>query len=160
MDKISEIEQAVKPVLDENHFELIETRYLREAGRRVVRLFIDKIAQGGGAAGSVTLDDCARVSGLAGDQLDAAGILDHSYVLEVSSPGVNRPLKTEAHFRKAVGQSVKVSTTAPLKAESAQKNFSGILAGFSEDTLEVVDTVSGRVEIPLKSVAKAHLDLI
>ena len=117
MDKIAEIEQVLEPVLDQNHFELIETHYRREAGKWVLRLFIDKVPEGG-----VTLDDCSRVSDLAGDVLDAAQVLTGNYVLEVSSPGVNRLLKTEAHFNKAVGQSVKVSTTAPVSESSNQKN--------------------------------------
>lgn len=155
MDKIAEIEQAVVPVLAQNNFELIETQYRREAGKWVVRLFIDKIPEGG-----VTLDDCSRVSDLAGDALDAAQVLTGNYVLEVSSPGVNRLLKTEAHFNKAIGQSVKVSTYAPVSEGSSQKNFKGVLIGFKDGTLEVDDATSGRVSIPLSTVAKANLDLI
>lgn len=155
MDKIAEIEQALEPVLAQNHFELIETQYLREAGKWVLRLFIDKIPDGG-----VTLDDCSRLSDLAGDVLDASQVLTGNYVLEVSSPGVNRLLKTEAHFNKAVGQSVKVSVYAPVSEGSNQKNFKGVLMGFQGGTLEVDDATSGRVSIPLSAVAKANLDLI
>jgi len=160
VDKISEIEQAIKPVLTQNRFELIETQYRREDGRWVVRLFIDKSEDSGQAGGRVTLDDCARVSDLAGDALDTVNVVDSRYVLEVSSPGVNRPLKTEAHFKKAVGQPVKVSTYAPVAEGSLQKNFKGELVGFQNETLEVEDITSGRVSIPLPAVAKANLDLI
>ena len=155
MDKIAEIEQVLEPVLSQNHFELIETQYRREDGRWVVRLFIDKVPDGG-----VTLDDCSRASGLAGDVLDASQVLTGNYVLEVSSPGINRLLKTEAHYRKAIGQSVKVSTFAPVSEGSSQKNFKGVLMGFESGTLEVDDAASGRVSIPLTLVAKANLDLI
>jgi len=155
MDKITEIEQVVGPVLAQNNFELIETQYRREDGKWVLRLFIDKVPQGG-----VTLDNCSKVSDLAGDVLDAAQVLTDRYVLEVSSPGVNRLLKTEAHFNKAIGQSVKISTTAPVSESNIQKNFKGILMGFKDGILEVNDATSGRVNIPLSAVAKANLDIL
>ena len=154
MDKISEIEQVVKPVLDQNGFELIETQYRREEGRWVLRLFIDKF-------GSVTLDDCGRMSDAVGARLDASPeILGDSYVLEVSSPGINRPLKTEAHFRKAVGKNAKVSLHGPLREGSPQRNFTGILMDIQNGVLELNDATSGRVEIPLPAISKAHLDII
>jgi ribosome maturation factor RimP len=155
VEKITEIEKALDPALAQNHFELIETQYRLEDGKWVVRLFIDKIPEGG-----VTLEDCSKVSDLAGDVLDASQVLTGNYVLEVSSPGVNRLLKTEAHFNKAVGQRVKVSAHSPLSKESVQKNFKGVLMGFENGALEVDDATSGRVSIPLSAVAKANLDLI
>ena len=155
MDKVFEIEQVVKPVLAENHFELIETQYRREAGRWVLRLLID------GETRSVTLDDCGRMSDAVGNALDAKPeILGDSYVLEVSSPGINRPLKTEAHFRKAIGKNAKVILDQPLRESSAQKNFTGIILDIKDGVLELNDATSGRVEIPLSMISKAHLDLV
>lgn len=159
MEKVREIEQVLKPLLERNKFELIETHYRREAGKWVLRLFIDKFLEGEARA-SVTLDDCAKVSDLVGTELDSSQVLGDSYVLEVSSPGINRPLKTPAHFRGAIGKNVKVSLYEPLKPESLQRNFSGILVGFQDEVLEVQDATSGKVEIPLTAIAKAHLDLI
>ena len=155
MDKTSEIERVLKPVLTQNNFELIETQYRREDGKWVVRIFIDRLA-----GGNVTLDDCANASGIAGDALDAANVVDVNYVLEVSSPGVNRPLKNEAHFMKAVGQNIKVSLSAPLSPLSNQKNFTGVLLKLEGKILVVDDATSGKVLIPLSAVQKAHLDLI
>ena len=161
MDKIEEIERAVRPVLDQNRFELIETQYRREAGGWVLRLFIDKLPNNGSlTAGSVTLNDCGLVTGLVGAVLDETNVVDSNYILEVSSPGINRALKTEAHFLKAVGQNVKLSLHAPLKPDSLQRNFKGVLAGVRNGTLELEDATSGRVDIPLNAVAKANLDII
>ncbi len=160
MDKIQEIEQVLKPVLEQKHFELVETQYRKEAGKWVLRIFIDKTAPEGQAQTGVTLDDCGNVSNFVGDMLDATNVIGDSYVLEVSSPGINRPLKTEAHYKKAVGQNVKVSLYAPLHPESSQKNFSGILTDFYDETLEVEDATSGKVSIPMKAVAKANLDIV
>ncbi len=160
MNKIQEIEQVIRPVLDQNNFELIDTLYLSEAGRMVLRVFIDKKEVEGQPQKAVTLDDCGKASNLIGDIMDGSDLIDSSYVLEVSSPGINRPLKTEAHFKKAVGQNVKVSLFAPLSPSSVQKNFAGPLLQFHGGSIEVEDATSGKVEIPLKSIAKAHLDLI
>ena len=155
LDKIMEIEQIVRPMLAQNNFELIETLYRREEGRWVLRLFIDKFPQG-----AVTLEDCSKVSALAGDALETSNILTDDYVLEVSSPGINRLLKTESHFNKAIGQNVKIHTSSPLSENSSQKNFKGLLMGFKDGILEINDATSGPLNIPFSAVAKANLDLI
>ena len=164
MATVEDIEKVVRPLLSENRFELVETHYRKEAGRWVLRLFIDKITdevQSRGFRGSsVTLDDCENVSRVVGDSLDASNLLGAPYVLEVSSPGINRPLKNEAHFKMGVGQNVKVSLYAPLNETTNQKNFSGILTACANQSVELIDNVSGKVNIPLSRIAKAHLDLI
>ncbi|OGR83928.1 MAG: hypothetical protein A2636_06685 [Elusimicrobia bacterium RIFCSPHIGHO2_01_FULL_64_10] len=163
MDKIAEIEKSIRPALAERGFELVEVHYRRESGRQVLRVFIDKNAPAAGArpAGSpVTLMDCEEASKLLGPVLDAGGLVGESYVLEVSSPGINRPLVRQEDFSRHVGLNVRISLHAPLDPETRQRNFSGILLGLEGRAIEVADRVSGRVKIPLESVAKAHLDLI
>ena len=164
MPTVEDIERVVKPVLIENRFELIETHYRKEAGRWVLRLFIDKLPETGESLGfrgsKVTLEDCEIVSAFVGDTLDASDLIGMSYVLEVSSPGINRPLKNEAHFRTAMGQNVKISLYAPLFENSNQKNFGGILAAAGHGTVELIDDTSGKVTIPIEKIAKARLDLI
>ena len=164
MTMIEEIENFVRPILSENRFELVETHYRKEAGRWVLRLFIDKMRDPSWPAevteDGVTLGDCEKVSALVGDRLDSSQLIGDSYVLEVSSPGINRPLKNEAHFLDHIGEKVKVSLYSPLTPESRQRNFSGILMGCENQAIEVDDPVSGRVTIPLSAVAKANLDLI
>ena len=107
MPTVEEIEKFIAPVLGEYRFELVEAQYRREGGRWVLRLFIDKLGQSGETltfrGSKVTLDDCEKVSRIVGDSLDVANLLGSSYVLEVSSPGINRPLKNEAHFKAAIG---------------------------------------------------------
>ena len=162
MATVQEIENLIAPLLAENKFELIETQYRKEAGNWVVRIFVDKAAEPGAPkkGGGITLDDCEKVTNLVGDKLDASEFLAGGYVLEVSSPGINRPLKTEAHFKAAIGQNIKVSLYAPLSDASNQKNFTGILVAVENDELEMVDITSGKVKIPMKAVAKANLELV
>ena len=85
------IADLAEPILDELGFELVDIEYLSKHGRWVLRIYIDK-------EGGVTIDDCARVSGEFGDLIDIKEVIEHEYVLEVSSPGLNRPLKKEIDF--------------------------------------------------------------
>jgi ribosome maturation factor RimP len=80
--------------------------------------------------------------------------------LEVSSPGINRPLKNEAHFQNFIGEKVKVTLFYPLTQDGRQKNFSGLLVACRDQAVEIEDLVSGRVRIPISAIAKANLDLI
>ena len=160
MSVAEEVEKLIGPVLAGNRFEIVETQYRREAGRWVLRIFVDKRGETAEKPESVTLDDCERVSQIVGDFLDSTNVLTQSYTLEVSSPGINRPLKNEADFRRHVGQKVKVSLYTPLSGDSRQKNFSGVLLAFEEGAVQVEDIVSGATRIPLASIAKAHLNLI
>src|SRR5688572_8943451 len=87
--------------------ELVDLEFLREREGWVLRLFIDK-------EGGVGLEDCAQVSRAIGTALDVDGDIDHPYSLEVSSPGLNRPLTRPAHFQRAQGRKVRVKTFGPL----------------------------------------------
>ena len=162
---LEQIEEQLRPLLAERRFELIETQYRRESGQWVLRIFIDKLDDipdaGGAKKGSrVTLDDCEKISEVVGSSLDSSNLLERSYVLEVSSPGINRPLKTESHFKSSIGKNVKVSLYASLTPESRQRNFSGVLMGCENQAVEVLDIVSGKIQIPISAIVKARLDLI
>ena len=159
MRAVEEIEKLIRPTLEENHFELVETQYRKESGRWVVRVVVDR-QQSAEHAESITLSDCEKITGFVGDVLDGYPLLNSSYVLEVSSPGINRPLKNEDHFLRYIGQKVKVSLYAPISETSKQKNFSGILLDCKDRTVEVEDIISGRTQISIADIAKAHLDII
>jgi ribosome maturation factor RimP len=95
------VADLVDPILGELGFELVDVEYLSKHGRWVLRLYIDK-------EGGVTIDDCALVSREIGDLIDVKDIIRHEYVLEVSSPGLNRPLKKEKDFVWAIGKKIKL----------------------------------------------------
>ncbi len=163
-----EIEEFVDSKLRENGFELVELNYLREAGRWVLRVYMDTLIlvegaepQGGSLYRSgVTLDDCERMSETLGRWLDTTTFFINPYHLEISSPGINRTLKTETHFHKFIGEKVKVSLYAPMTPESKQKNFSGTLLECKDQTISLQDVTSGLVQIPMDRIAKAHLNII
>lgn len=117
-----EISQLIEPILDEMDVELVDIEYLSGHGRWIVRIYVDK-------EGGITLDDCARVSREIGELIDIKDIIHHAYVLEVSSPGLNRPLKREKDFQRAIGKKVKAKMLVPLKG---RKHFTGYLKSFPE----------------------------
>lgn len=94
-------EQLVMPIVDENNFELVDIEYVKEAGNWFLRVYIDK--QGG-----ITIDDCELVSRALSEQLDKDDFIEDSYILEVSSPGLGRPLKKEKDFERSIGKEVEV----------------------------------------------------
>ncbi|UCF56920.1 MAG: ribosome maturation factor RimP [Deltaproteobacteria bacterium] len=141
-----QVADLVEPILDEMGFELVDVEYLSKYGRWVLRLYIDK-------EGGVTIDDCARVSGEIGDLIDVRDIIKHEYILEVSSPGLNRPLKKERDFIRATGKRVKVRMVTPV---NGRRNFTGYLKNFEDGTL-YVEAEGTLVALPWLEVDKANL---
>lgn len=126
--------------------ELVQVEYQREHGGLTLRLYLDK-------PGGITLDDCADISRQLGDLLDVDLNLPARYRLEVSSPGLQRPLGKLSDFERFKGHRAKIRTARPL---NGQKNFSGILNGVSgQDVQLTLD--KGPITIALSDIAKAHL---
>lgn len=124
---IKDVTLLVEPVLDEMGFELVDVQYVSEHGKMVLRIYADR-------DGGITLDECALLSREIGDLLDVKDIVQYEYVLEVSSPGLSRPLKREKDFLSAVGRKVKIKMVRPL---NGQRNFTGKLQGFQDGILHV-----------------------
>lgn len=141
-----QVANLVEPVIGEMGFELVDVEYLSKYGRWVLRVYIDK-------EGGVTIDDCARVSREIGDLIDVREIIAHEYVLEISSPGVNRPLKKEKDFIWARGKRVKVKMVTPV---NGRRNFTGYLKNFEDGTL-YVEAEGTLVALPWIEVDKANL---
>ena len=141
-------EAWVQQVIDRG-VEGVELVLLEELGNRrlkIVRLYIDY-------PGGVTHDLCSRVSGLIGDAIDEAGMFEDGYTLEVSSPGLDRPLRKRSHFEAQVGKKVYVKTKVPVEGA---KVWQGVLAEVGEEHIVVKD--AGReARIPLVEIASAHL---
>lgn len=178
---ISALEQLARPVLAGLGYELVELEWKHEGGHWLLRVLIDHSlasdpshpGQPGPAesapepsppAGSaqpppVTLEDCARVSRSLGAELDVADAIHLPFHLEVSSPGINRPLKREEDFRRFAGQKAKVRTRTPLLdpvSPAGRRNFAGRLVRAAEGRVTI--EVDGRLyDIPLAEVEKANL---
>lgn len=124
-DYEARVEAFLLPVMEENHFELVDVEYVKEAGTWYLRAYIDK-------EGGFTVDDCEMVSRRLGDWLDKEDFIDESYILEVSSPGLGRPLKKEKDFARSLGKDVEVRLYRQL---NRQKEFTGVLSAYDESTV-------------------------
>lgn len=144
-------QELLEPIVAGEGLELLEVEFVREREGWVLRLFIDK------PGGRVGLDECTQVSRAVDTVLDVEDIVPHEYNLEVSSPGVNRPLKKPAHYERVKGQKVKVKTFGPI-GEPPRKNFSGTLTEVAADAISVDVEGAGSFRIPFKDIAKANLE--
>ena len=138
----------VDPILSNEGMELVEIEYRRESKGWVLRLYIDK-------AGGVTLNDCTHISQEVGRSLDVEDFISTPYTLEISSPGLPRPLKKEKDFIKYCNQIIKVKTIDPIEN---RRQFKGKLLGISENRIEI-ETEGGIIQIPVSNVAKANLEI-
>jgi ribosome maturation factor RimP len=127
-------------------FELVEVEYIHNMGRWILRLVIDKES-------GVTIDDCAKVSNELGDLIDVKNFIDHSYALEISSPGLDRPLKKEKDVLKAMNKKIKLKMLTPVEG---RRNYSGYLRDFENGMLHV-EIETGLVALPWSEVDKANL---
>lgn len=148
MGVAQKVEKIIESLVTSNNMELVDVQYVSEAGRMVLRIYIDK-------DGGIKLDDCEAMSNEIGNLLDSSDAISDSYVLEVSSPGIDRALKKEKDFIKFLGERAKVSLYAPI---DGQRNFKGKLLDFKNNTIIIADVTGKTVEIPMDKVAKAKLD--
>ncbi len=143
---IARIWTLTEPVLRSEGMELIEVEFRRESHGWVLRLYIDREE-------GVSVDDCAQVSRTLSDLLDVADPIEYPYHLEVSSPGLNRPLRKREHFARFVGSTVEVKTLSPVME---RRNFKGILEKVDTHVIHV-NCDSMTYEIPLENLDRARL---
>ena len=146
MDSAS-IEKLVEPLLQQEEAELVDIEFCREHGSQVLRFYLDK-------EGGITLDDCEHLSNRLGALLDEADAVPGSYVLEVSSPGLDRIVKKEKDFIRFFGRAVKLRLRIP---EEGRCNFKGVLRGF-ENGQVIVEGEGKRWAFLLDRVAETRLD--
>jgi ribosome maturation factor RimP len=138
----------LQPVIEGLGYELWELEYLPGRGNALLRIYIDTEAHEG-----ITVDDCERVSRATSDTLDAADPIPGNYTLEVSSPGIERPLRMARHFAPYAGEQVFVEMTQPI---DERRRFKGRLVAADETTIDV--EVDGRMHrLPIVGIRKAHL---
>ena len=144
----SKTEGFLLPLLEKHQFELVDVEYVKEAGNWYLRAYIDK-------EGGITVDDCEIISRALSDWLDKEDFIEDSYIMEVSSPGLGRPLKKDKDFERSMGDEVDVKL---YKARNKQKEYTGILKAYDKDTVTIeledgTDEIFTRAEIALIRLA-------
>lgn len=141
-------EAFVLPIIEENQFELVDVEYVKEGANWYLRVYADK-------EGGINIDDCVLISRALEEKLDAEDFIEDAYILEVSSPGLGRPLKKEKDYLRSIGKSIDLKL---YKAIDKQKEFTGILKEYSNGQIVVtIDEVDMTFET--KSIANARLSL-
>ncbi|MBI4397433.1 MAG: ribosome maturation factor RimP [Elusimicrobia bacterium] len=148
MGLVEDIEILAGPVLSEAGVELVQVEYHREPQGWILRFYLDK-------EGGFSLADCEEWTGRLGGLLDERNIIAHAYSLEVSSPGLNRPLRKPDDFKRFLGIDAVIKLYA---AQNGQKNFHGKLVSLENDELVLMDRTTGLVRLPLSAIASAKLD--
>ena len=143
-----ELTHLVEPILNAKGVQLVDLTYRREPSGWTLRIYIEK-------PGGVSLDDCQAWSDEIGRVLDEKNLVSGTYTLEVSSPGINRPLKKPADFERFAGEKVDVKLFAPM---AGRRHFSGLLKGFKDGKILIEDHTGLPFEIPLAEIAHARLD--
>ncbi len=152
-DICERVEAILRPILESFRLELVEIEFKRTGREAVLRLFIDK-------EGGVTLDDCADVSRELSLVLDVEDFIPCAYTMEVSSPGLDRPLKSLADYERFAGRLIKVRTYEPFADDDGnkRKTFLGTLEGLVDGVVRMALTEGQTAAIPLERVAKANLE--
>ena len=120
-------ETLITPILERMNFELVDVEYVKEGGTFYLRAYIDK-------EGGITVNDCEAVAREMNEILDAEDYIADSYVFEVSSPGLGRPLKKDKDFERSIGEEVDIKTFRPI---NHQKDFTGILKAYDKEKIVI-----------------------
>ncbi len=140
-------EKYLLPLMEEHQFELVDVEYVKEAGTWYLRAYIDK-------EGGITVDDCEIISRKLGEWLDKEDFIEDSYILEVSSPGLGRPLKKEKDYKRSIGKDVEIRL---YRARDKQKEFIGTLKAYDEKSVTITcdeeDMIFEKADIALIRLA-------
>ena len=151
-ERITQIEEALTPVVADHGLQLVDLEWRALRPRGLLRLYVDK-------AGGVGIGECERLSREIGDVLDAAALIEGGYDLEVSSPGLDRPLGTAADYQRFVGRRAKIVMRTPV---DGQTHFKGRLGGLVAGAVPVVliEGDDGRLHrVPMELITRANLEV-
>ncbi|MBI2200593.1 MAG: ribosome maturation factor RimP [Armatimonadetes bacterium] len=144
---VQQVEEMARPVAARMGLEVVDVQLLGEIHRPLLRVLMDR------PEGGITVEECARVNEALSRQLDLYDLFATSYTLEVSSPGLDRPLRTDADFRRFAGRRAEITTYAPI---DGQRRFRGMLLGVLGDAV-VVQIDERQVHVPKGEIAQARL---
>jgi ribosome maturation factor RimP len=147
MDVRNEVVEMATPLADELGFEVVDVEYVQSNGRWLVRVYLDR-------PGGIKLEDCARFSRRLGDLLEMNQTLPHAYTIEVSSPGIERRLRAEEHFRRHIGQRAKVEVHEQV---DGRRRAVGVIEGVGDNAVTLLLDSQESWTVPLADVRQARL---
>ena len=152
-------EKLLEPIMEENHFELVDVEYVKEAGNWYLRAYVDK-------EGGITLDDCELVNRAWSDLMDENDFIPEAYILEVSSPGLGRQLKKEKDFKRSIGQDVDVMFYQSRKIpagrngkEVSVKEITGTLKAYTKEKITLETDFAKEYEIACSDISTVKLTI-
>lgn len=144
-------EELLKNIIVNDDLEIVSVEYLKEGSNWVLRAYLED------REGKLSIEDCTRISRDLSNTLDEEDFIDNSYILEVSSPGVERPLRNKDDYNRFKGKKVFIKTYAPL---DGQKEFNGTLKGLVDNSVKIISNDTEKIiEIPYNSIANARLSI-
>jgi len=144
---VKEVSRIAESLLPEFGMEMVDVEFRFERGRWTLRVFIDKEE-------GVTIQDCATVSRDLGDVVEGENIIDRPYVLEVSSPGFDRPLRKEQDFIRSIGRLITIEMARPV---NKRRNFTGRLAHVEDGTVRILVDDADLFELPIDGIKRARI---
>jgi len=149
---VTALRAVLEPLLEAEGISLVDLQWNRRGRRWVLTLFIEKIDKEAG----VGLEDCARISRQVGERIEVDNLIDHAYTLEVSSPGLDRPLRTLADYERFHEHLVRIIMTIPIQGRST---IVGRLKGVEGQTVFVQDEHTRVVPVPVTQIKHARLEI-
>lgn len=146
-DAVAQVEELLRPIAARLGLETVEVSISGEAHRTVLRVLMDR------PDGGITVEECAQVSESLSRQLDLYDLFEHPYTLEVSSPGLDRPLRSDADFRRFAGRKAEIKTYGPV---DGQRTVRGVLLGVIGEAV-VLQVDDRQVQVPKAQIAQARL---
>lgn len=146
-DVVAQVEELLRPIAARLGLETVDVSVSGEAHQTVLRVLMDR------PEGGITVEECARVNEALSRQLDLYDMFGHRYTLEVSSPGLDRPLRSDADFRRFAGRKAEIKTYGPV---DGQRHFRGVLLGVIADAV-VLQVDDRQVRLPKAQIAQARL---
>ena len=147
---LARVGPLIRTVVTDTGFELYDLTFVKEGPNWYLRVFIDK-------DGGVTIDDCETISRAVEKVLDDMDPIEQSYILEVSSPGIDRPLKKDADFVRYKGSKVDVKLYNP---QNKRKEFTGMLEGLQDGNITIIDGSGNTLRFPKSNVAMCRLAVV
>lgn len=141
------VEAYVQPLVESHQFELVDVEYIKEAGNWYLRVYIDK-------EDGIAVDDCEVVSRALGEWLDQEDFIADSYILEVSSPGLGRPLKKEKDYLRSMGKEIEIRLYKPF---NKQKEYTGTLQAYNESTVTILTDEEEEITFDKTDIALVRL---